>query len=104
MAGATGPGGDSASRSKLDERQRLLLRAERAKYKLVHPNLGTISKTRAEELWEGRGQVGDLKPFEAVADRVTPEEDQIIQFVWDQMPDYSSWMDAFFIFLNQEPL
>lgn len=74
--------------------QRELHRRDRARYNLSHPQLGTIGKGRADQIWAGRGTENGINP--------TPDEDAIIRFLWDQLDGSSSYMTAFFILLNQE--
>lgn len=71
-----------------------LHRRDRARYNLSHPEYGTISKARADQIWAGRGMENSINP--------TPTEDAIIRALWDQLDGSSSYMGAFFIFLNQE--
>lgn len=86
--------------AEVKELQKLAHRKDREKYNLTHPTLGTITKARAEELWNSRGLVGNARLGEVP---VTPEENKIVHFVWGQIKSGSScWMDAFFIYLNQE--
>ena len=74
-----------------------LHREDRAKYNLVHPVHGTITKARANEIWAKRGSGN------SVLHVVSFEEDAIVLHLWKQLNGYTSWMTAFFIFLNQEP-
>lgn len=79
----------------VERRQRQLHRAEQGRYNLTHPVHGTISGDRARELWAGRNCLDNqVHP--------TPEEDEIIMFLWLQMSGSSNYMGAFFIFLNQD--
>ena len=57
--------------------QRELHRAERARYNLTHPTLGTISGGRARELWAARERWDNVV-------RPTADEDTIICFLWEQ--------------------
>ena len=78
-----------------DLRQIELHRQDRAKYNLVHPTLGTITKERADQLWAERDKWDNtVWP--------TREEDEIIRFLWSQLIGSASFMTAFFVFLNQE--
>lgn len=75
-------------------RQRELHRQDRARYNLVHPIHGTITKARADELWAGRGMENEIHPSQV--------EHLVIMHLWDQLDGGSSYMSAFFIYLNQE--
>lgn len=88
----------------MTETQKLAHRLEREKYNLVHPTLGTITKARAEELW-ATNYLGTIAKFPKHPRGLTEDENKIVRFLWDQIESgSSSWMSAFFIYVNQEPL
>lgn len=53
-----------------------------------------LSQQRAQELWSQRG------PQNTVRHAMTDNEAACVDFEWDAMGGYTSWMDAFFRFLN----